>query len=398
MSDIEGSAYRPFGLDELQPADAPASKRRRGRAERDVNPYVAPPVAGSAVGASRASRLTAQGPFRTGFLFVLGGLLAFGLVGVLATLQQLIVLVVLSLFLALGINPIVMWVVRRGVSRPVAVPLVAIGILAVLAGGAWAVLPVIQDQLVRIVSNAPGYLEGLRENPQIASLDQQLHLIDKVTEQVKSGTWMNALFGGIVGAGKVLANTVFSFIMTLVLTLYFLASLNQVKGLIYQLAPASKRDRVRYLANEMFSRIGGYLSGMFIDVSLWALGAFILCNLIGLGQYAFALAFVVWAFAFIPVVGSFISMGIVSIIAFSISPSAGVICLVCFLSYSQLDAYIIQPRIFSQSLKIPPALVVLGALAGGLLLGIVGALLAIPTVASLILLYREVAVPHLDSV
>ncbi len=345
----------------------------------------------------RVRSLLERSPFQTGFLAVLGGLLAIGVVGVLGMLQQIIILVVLSLFLALGINPAVEWLVRRHLPRAVAVPIVAVILIAVVVLGGWAVFPVMQEQGMRLFMNAPGYLQALRENPQIASLDQQFKIIDRVTEQVKSGGWVNGLFGGLVGAGRVLANTVFSLIMTIVLTLYFLSSLEQIKGLIYQLAPASRRPRVRYLANEMFSRIGGYLTGMFIDVTLWAIGAFIMMNIIGLGQYSLALSFVVMAFAFIPVVGSFISMGIVSIIAFSISPTAGLICLIYFLSYSQVDAYIIQPRIFSQSLNVPPALVILGAISGGILLGIVGALLAIPTVASLILLYREVVVPHLDA-
>ena len=92
-----------------------------------------------------------------------------------------------------------------------------------------------------------------------------------------------------------------------------------------------------------------------------------------------------------------VSAALVVTIAISVSPTAGVICAVYFLVYSQLDAYVVQPRIFSSSLNVPPVLIVLGALSGGLLLGIVGALLAIPTVASLLLLYREVLVPHLDA-
>ena len=90
-------------------------------------------------------------------------------------------------------------------------------------------------------------------------------------------------------------------------------------------------------------------------------------------------------------------MIIVSIVAFSVSPTAGLITLAYFLIYQQLDAYVVQPRVFSQSMNVPGVLVILGAISGGLLLGIVGALLAIPTVASLLLLYREVVVPHLDA-
>ena len=101
-------------------------------------------------------------------------------------------------------------------------------------------------------------------------------------------------------------------------------------------------------------------------------------------------------FAFIPLVGPTISMLIVSLVAVSINTTAGVITLVFFIVYQQVDAYILQPRIFQRSVNVPGPLVVIAALSGGILFGIAGALLAIPIVASLLLLYREVLIPALD--
>lgn len=343
-----------------------------------------------------APSLLERAPFQTGFLGVLGGLAAIGLVGVLQNLQSILVIVLLSLFIALGINPLVEWLVRRRLRRAWAVAVVTVILVATIGLGAGAVVPMVNDQGLRLFRNAPGYLQALRENDQIAALDRQFDLIGRITEFLTSGTWVNSLFGGLLGAGVALASTVFSMVMTLVLTLYFLSALPAIKNLIYQLAPASKRPRVRYLANEMFERIGHYLTGMFLVVALWAAGSFVVMNVVGLGGFALALCILVGALAFVPVVGWMVSAALVATIAFSVSPNAGLITLGYFVVYSQLDAYVVQPRIFSSSLNVPPALIVLGALSGGLLMGIVGALLAIPTVASLILLYREVLVPHLD--
>jgi len=340
--------------------------------------------------------LLERSPFDIGFLGVFGGLAAFGVVAVLGQLQSILVIVTLSLFLALGINPFVDWLVRRGLKRSLSVMAVTLILVVALVLGIWAVVPVVSDQGARLFRNVPGYLQALLENQQIAALDQQFGVISKLTEFITSGTWVNALFGGLLGAGMAVASTAFSVAMTVVLTLYFLGSLQQIKNMIYQTAPASRRPRVRYLADEMFERIGNYLTGMFGVVTLWGVGSFIVMNLVGLGQYALALCIVVGAMAFIPVVGWMFAAAIVATIAFSVSPTAGAICLVYFFVYSQLDAYLVQPRIFSGSLNVPPVLIVLGAIAGGTLLGIVGALLAIPTVASLLLLYREVLVPHLD--
>lgn len=340
--------------------------------------------------------LVYRSPFQIGFLLALGAMTAFGIVTAAVTLQSILILVLLALFFSLGLNPVVEWLQHRRLPRAVAVLVVALSLLLLLGLAVWAIVPVVAAQGANLITNAPSWLQALRENPQIADLDAQYQIIDKAISFLSSGAWVSSLFGGLLGAGIAVANIVFSVIVTLVLTLYFLASLPAIKNVIYQLAPASRRPRARYLANEMFRRVGGYMSGMFVVVSLWGGGSFLVFNLVGLGQYSLALSVVVATFAFIPVVGSFVALGICTLIAFSISTTTGIVVLAYFLTYQQLDAYVVQPRVFSRSLNVPAVLVILGALSGGLLLGVVGALLAIPSVASLLLLYREVLVPHIN--
>jgi predicted PurR-regulated permease PerM len=129
---------------------------------------------------------------------------------------------------------------------------------------------------------------------------------------------------------------------------------------------------------------------------LWAVISLILFNLVGMSQYAVALAVVVGLLAFIPLVGTSIAIIIVAIVAFSFGQTTGLIVVITLLAYQQFDAYFIQPRIFARSVQVPGVLVILAAVSGGLLLGLVGAILAIPTMAALLLLYREVLIPHLD--
>lgn len=346
--------------------------------------------------ASGVTSLLNRSPFQIGFYLTLGGLVAFGLITTIVALQNVVILVVLSLFLALGLNPIVEFLHARGIPRGYAVLLVALALLVILGLGAWAVLPLLTEQANTLALNLPDYLQGLRENPQIAEFDRQFDVINRLIALLTSGAWIEGLFGGLLGASRAIVNVLFSLLLTLVLTLYFLASLPSIKATVFELAPASRRPRVKYLANEMFRRIGGYVTGLFIVVTCAAVTAFVFLNLIGLGDYSLALAVVVAVFAFIPLVGPTVSMVIVAIIAFSVSPTAGVATLVFFLVYQQVDAYFIQPRIFSRSVNVPGPLVVLAAVSGGLLFGIAGALLAIPTAASLLLLYREVLVPALD--
>ncbi len=341
--------------------------------------------------------LLRQSPFVLGFLGAVGAMVAVGLGTAFVQLSSIIVLVVVALFLALGLNPLVEELVGRGVKRGLAVGAVALSGLLIVVLGSTALVPVVTRQVDLLIRNTPGYLQQLRANQTIANFDAETHVISNATEYLKSGALLNNAFGGLLGAGMYLANAVFSVFITLVLTVYFLASLESIKDALYQLSPASRRQRTRYIAGMVFKRIGGYLTGLFILVTLASAGAFIMMLLAGLGEYALALAFVVAVCWCVPLIGATTAAVIVSLIGFTVSPTVGIICLVYFLIYIQFDAYIVQPRVMARQVNVPAALIVVGALAGGTLLGIVGALLAVPTMAVLLVLYREIAVPHLES-
>lgn len=341
--------------------------------------------------------ITRMSPFAIGFFGCLGAMVAYSLMMAVGQLQSILLLVIFALFLALGLNPVVELLNRRRIPRGFGVALVTLGLFAAIALATWAVVPVFTEQITNLVQNTPRYLQGLRENQQIARLDSRFQILARINDFLLSGGLLNNVFGGLLGAGKLVANALFSLIVTLVLTIYFLASLPSIKEVIYRLAPGSRRPRVRYLADEMFRRIGGYLSGMFLVVTCAGTCGFIFMTLLGLGNYALALAVMVALFAFIPLVGSSISMVLVATVAFSaLSPMHGLITIAYFLIYQQFEAYIVQPRVMRRSVDVPGAVVIVVALAGGILLGVIGALIAIPSAAALLLLYREVLIPKLD--
>ncbi|MDO5286200.1 MAG: AI-2E family transporter [Actinomycetia bacterium] len=394
----------PSPLVDQQPDPHPPGTHPAGAAEarrwpwRLVGPRTGQATEGEAPPVVvRPTSLLRHSPFALGFFATFGGITAIGLWQALTELKSIILLVVVSLFLALGLNPVVEWLVAKGIRRGLAVALVTLGGLGVLALGSTAVFPVVSQQLEQLYSRGPALIRQLRENPQVAQLDQQYHFLERITVFLTSGDLLNTVFGGLLGAGKYVASAVFSLIVTLVLTIYFLASLENIKNVIYRLSPASKRSRTRYIADQMFRQIGGYLTGMFIVVTIAASCAFVFMLVVGLGEYALALAFVVAVFAFIPLVGTPTAMLIVALVGFTISPTVSVAAIIYFLIYQQFDAYVIQPRVMSKQVNVPGAAVVLSALAGGTLFGIIGALIAIPTAAVLLLLYREVVLPNLDA-
>jgi predicted PurR-regulated permease PerM len=399
----EGSIPDPVADVPVTPASATGSEpaaansrnwlRRWRRITQPTPPDFNP---GQTDSGERPTSLLERNPFQIGFFAALGAIAAYGLISTVVNLRTVVVMIMLSLAIALGLNPAVSWLHNHGLRRGAAVFLVALSLVLVMVLAGWALIPVVTEQVNLLITEAPNYLTNLRQNSAIADFDNQFKVIDKAVQYFTSGELLGGFFGGLVGASQLVAGMLFTTVLTTVLTLYFLTTLPTIKELIYQLAPASKRPRVKYLANEMFKRVGGYVSGLFTVVVIAMTVAYIFLNIVGLSQYALALTVVVGMFAFVPIVGPTISTIIMSIVGFAISPTTGLIVLIFFLSYQQVDAYVIQPRVFARSVQIPAVLVMLAALSGGLLLGIVGAILAIPVTAALLLLYREVLVPHLD--
>lgn len=337
-----------------------------------------------------------RSPFAIGFFITLGALTAGGLVFGLYRISSVVLLVMLAMYVALGLSPLVDRLSSRGLRRGLAVLLVALAALAALGLAIWAVIPLAAEQINRLLLNAPALLQELRANPQIADLDARYAVIDRISAFLTSGELLSTLFGGLWGAGQAVVGLVFGTMITIVLTVYLLASMPFFKEALFELAPASRRPRVRYLGNEMFIRIGGYVTGLFIVITCATTVAFVFLNVIGLAQYALALSAVVALCAVIPLIGSTLSMVIVSIVAFTFSPTQGLVTLGFFLLYQQIDNYYIQPRVFQRSVSVPGPLVILAAVCGGVLYGLLGALLAIPSTAALMLLYREVLIPALN--
>ncbi|MDR3070111.1 MAG: AI-2E family transporter [Propionibacteriaceae bacterium] len=341
-----------------------------------------------------------RNPFQIGFYMAFGAIIAWGLVNALMQIQGVLVLMALAFMIALGMNRLVEVFHRRGLRRGLCVLIVVAIVLVVLALAVWAVVPTVSEQITLLFNNAPSFITNLRNNPQIADLDDQFKFVDSLaTFFADPEKLISTLSGGLAGAGAAVAavaSTVFNLIITIVLTIYFLIALPSLKEVIYRLAPASKRSRVRYLASEMMNRVGGYISGLVLQVLIATTVVFGYLWIIDLGKYSYALAVMTALAWFIPIVGSTIAIIAISVVAFSSSPVLGLVTLCLFLVYQEFDAYFISPRIMSKSVKVPGIMVILGAISGAYLLGMMGAILAVPTVAALMLLYQEVLIPHLD--
>ncbi len=335
--------------------------------------------------------------FFMGFTGGLGLLTAYVLFVALAGISSVLLLIVVSLFLACGLNPSVEFLERRGLTRPWAVASVIAAALIGLALFLVAIVPVITDQVATLSDNVPGWLDDLRGNARIQDLDQDYHIIEKVQAYVTDGDFLGTLFGGALGFGLKIVSALFNAFIILVLTLYFLASLDTTKKAIYRLAPASRRDRVTKLGDRVIHNIGGYVSGAFIVAMCAGITSLIFLFFAGLSEYAVALAFVVAVLDVIPMIGATIGAVIVTAIAFATDVKTGIACAIFYVIYQQVENYVIYPKVMRRSVDVPGAVTVIAALVGAALLGVVGALLAIPTAAAVLLVMREVVVKRQDT-
>ena len=255
----------------------------------------------------------------------------------------------------------------------------------------------ISEQIAQITRNAPGWLDDLQSNSQVQRLDDQYDVIAKARDYIQEGDFGQKVFGGALGVGLKVLYALANSLIVLVLMIYFLASLPSIKHAGYSLAPASRRPRVSELGDKIIRATGAYVAGAFLVALFAGLSTLVFSFIVGLGEYAFALAFVVGLFSLIPIVGAFVSGVIMTLLALTISPTVALVALVYYLAYQQLESYVIYPRIMKKSVDIPGSVTVVAALVGGSLMGIVGALLAVPVAAALLLLHREVFLKRQDA-
>ena len=396
LGDDAASAAAPDGAPPGpdDPADGEVTLARAAEDETGVDRAV---EAGQRAYGKAGRPLNRQSPFYVGFFGAIGVLVAYGLWNAIGQLTQVITLLVVALFITLALNPLVEYLVRRDVRRSLAVAIVFAGLVAVFVSLGLIVVPPVVQQAGLLADSAPSYLENLLHNSVIRDLDTHYHVAEKLQAELQAritdGNFMSGVFGGVLGAGKAVLSGFFSFFTVLVLTLYFLASLPRVKQAAYGMVPASRRLRVTSLSEEILRRVGSYAIGQVAVAAINATASWIMMTIVDI-PYAAVLAVAVGFLGLLPMVGATLGAALVCTVALFDDPKKAAIALVYYVVYQQIENYVVAPRIMQRTVSVPGAVTVVAALAGAALLGILGALLAIPVAAGLLLLYEEVLVPR----
>jgi predicted PurR-regulated permease PerM len=339
-------------------------------------------------------------PYYFGFIATLGALTAIVLMRALASVSQIFILILIALFLATGLNPAVETLRRRNMSRATAVTIIFTSVIAFVIFFALVVVPPVISQGTQLINKAPTLLAELTNNATINKLNDQYGIIDTLQAKLKSvtsdGTLLISAFGGVIGVGKSVLSGFFTFLTILVLTLYFITSLPQAVDLGLSLVPASRRERVGHLTNAIIARVGSFVGSQIVIAAMASVFVFTLSIVLGLPS-PIAIGMIVFVCGLIPLIGHFLGSGIVTIIALTQSIAIGVIALVAYVVYVQVENYVVTPRIMKRTLAVPGAVTIISALIGSSLLGLVGGLLAVPVAASIILILDEVVIPRADN-
>lgn len=338
-------------------------------------------------------------PFYFGFVATIGALTAIVLLRALASASQILVIILLALYLAMGLNPAVEALRKRGLSRGSAVVAIFIGVIAFVTFFIAVVIPPVISQGSSLISLAPGLLRDLESHPLISDLNSQFGIIDtlqkKLSDVTSDGTLIISAFGGVVGVGKTVLSGAFTGITVLILTLYFIIGLPQATNFGLRFVPATRRDRVSKLTYAIIARVGSFVGSQIAIAFMAAIFVLALSFILDLPS-PFAISMIVLVCGFIPLIGHYIGSTIVTLIALTQSLLYGVIALVAYVIYVQIENYVVTPRIMKRALNVPGAVTIIAALLGTSLLGLIGGLLAVPIAASIILILEEVVFPQTE--
>ena len=340
-------------------------------------------------------------PFAVGFAVTLGGLAAILLGLAVSNLATVIIYVSFALFAALGLDPIVRALERKGVRRVWGMVIVYVGFLLVIAGVMLLIMPTVISQVAQFIRDIPTMINDFEKSDAFGWMqtnfgDQIGTILNDVENFILNPANIASITGGVLAVGAGIATAISGIIIVIVLSLYFLASLNTIKASFVRLTPARARAKVTEMTEQITDGIGGYLMGMVILAFLNSVVAFFLHLFLGL-PFPALMAVVAFCITLIPLVGSVLYWGIATVVALFTNPITALIFAALYLIYMQLEAYVLTPRVMNRAISVPGSLVVIGALVGGTLLGLLGALVAIPITASILLIIKQVVIPRQDA-
>ena len=338
-------------------------------------------------------------PVATGFTVSVGVLLAATLAATVVNAATIVVSLILALFIALGLHPVVNILERRGLRRRTALLIVAIAFLIVAAVIVVFAVPALIRQVVETVQSLPETLAEIGASEWFMSLEATLGTdlsaaMEEAWLAIKEAASFLAVSGGLLRAGAGVIGAISSGFLVVVLTLYFVASMESMKEALAGLIPAYRRAPFAEITDEITGSVGVAIGGAVILSLINASVVFVIQFLIG-SSVPFLIAVIGFFITLVPLAGSLIFLAVGTLAAFvTAGPTEALVFLVAYFAYVQIEAYYVTPRVMGRAVAVPAVLIIIGAMVGATLFGFLGALVAIPFTASILIILRRVVMPR----
>ncbi len=299
----------------------------------------------------------------------------------------------IATFLAIALSPPVNWLSRR-MRRGFAIGIVYLGLLAVPVLLIALIVPPLITEANNFADNVPHYADDVtqyvQKNRRLREINQDYDITQKLEEEAKK---LPNRLGGAAGTlrdiGFGIVNSLFALITILVLTAFLLSSGRQWTDAFINSRPPEQRNRLRRARDNMASAVGGYVAGALTIAMIAGIATYIVLTILGV-PFRGPLAVIAGLFSLIPLVGATIAAVLIGIVTlFANFPTATIVWVIWAIAYQQVENHVIQPQIQKRTVNVQPFITIVAVLFGATLLGILGALVAIPVAASIQILLRE---------
>ena len=321
-------------------------------------------------------------------LFTTAGFLV--LLYLLVQIRGTLLLLGIAIFLAVALGPAVDFFARRRLPRWAAILVVYLLIFSVLGGVLALIVPPVINGATDLARDIPTYVDDLRANAAIREFDNKYDITTKLREQAEE---LPARLGDAAGVLQSIAagavNAAFQLLTILTMTFFLLLDGRRIANFVITRFGRHREERLRGIAERIYKSTSGYVAGALTITSINGFLTFVVLSLLGV-PFAVPLAVMMSFFGLIPLVGATIGGVLILIVTlFTDFPSATIIYGIFLIFYQQFENNVLQPFIFKRTVNVPPLVVILAILAGSSVLGVVGALVAIPIAASLLIVLKE---------
>jgi predicted PurR-regulated permease PerM len=309
----------------------------------------------------------------------------------LVQVRSTLLLLGIAIFLAVALGPAVDFFAKRlRLPRPASILLVYVLIFCVFGGVLSLIVPPVVNGATGLSRDLPGYVTDLRNNKTIRNFDNKYDITSKLQKEAqKLPDKLGDAAGALQSIAAGIANAAFQLLTILTMTFFLLLDGKRMATFLITRFGRHREERLRGIAERIYKSVSGYVGGALTITSINGVLTFIVLSILGV-PFAVPLAVMMSFFGLIPLVGATIGGVLILLVTlFTDFPSATIIYAIFLIVYQQFENNVLQPFIFKRTVNVHPLGVIVAILAGSALLGVVGALVAIPIAASIQIVFKE---------